>query len=71
VCDDTHLPSLGQCLPYIFTCDGYSTLNAPNGDQVSCCPFRCNATQCISACTSTADCCGGYVCDSQSRCVPS
>ena len=68
-CDDTHLPNLGQCLPYVFTCDGDATLRAPNGDEVSCAPYACKGHQCLNSCESTADCSPGRVCGTEATCV--
>jgi MYXO-CTERM domain-containing protein len=52
----------GQCLPGAFCIDD-RTLSSADGTQRSCAPFRCAAAACVSSCTSSDDCLGGYACD--------
>jgi hypothetical protein len=70
VCDDTHLPQIGQCLPYVFTCSGGDTLQAPNGDEISCFPYRCEGNHCKGHCTSKLDCSEGQSCTAEGHCAP-
>lgn len=70
VCGATFIPfTLGECLPYVFTCDGGELLKAPNAEIISCVPYRCVGNSCRQTCGSTVDCAPGYACSADGNCV--
>jgi hypothetical protein len=70
--DETVACSDASCTGGIATpagsCDGAGGCSAP--DLVSCEPYVCGATECLSTCTGEGDCASGYTC-SGGACVPS
>jgi len=58
VCDEIERKCLSAS-----TCDGDHTIVAPNGSQKDCSPFKCDRARCLEACTATAQCVAGFVCD--------
>ncbi len=70
VCDLAHLPTLGQCVPLVYTCDGDNTLRSLNGQSIDCTPYKCSGHQCLDKCKSILQCAPPYVCVESNVCVP-
>lgn len=49
------------------TCDGLGACKT--GTAQTCTPFACNATGCLSSCTTTSECSGGFACGDAGACV--
>lgn len=68
VCDE----ATGACVEgaNLIQCDGDHTLQKPDGSSADCSPYRCIGDgTCRGACTATAECAAGNVCDARGRCV--
>ncbi len=50
-------------------CDGQHTLTGVDGQQTDCTPYACNASTCLSLCTTASDCVSPAVCDASRQCV--
>lgn len=63
-------PSSGRCLQGAVCVDD-RTLTGADGTKQACAPYRCAAAACLSSCSSSDDCLGGYACDVATRaCLP-
>lgn len=63
VCDD-----IDKVCVAANTCDGDHTIVGRNGFKKDCAPFKCDKSECLGNCVSSAQCVAPSVCDG-SRCV--
>lgn len=54
--------SQGKCAVSAATCKDATTVIQPNGQEVSCVPYKCLAGACQQQCSQSSDCASGYVC---------
>jgi hypothetical protein len=60
----------GRCLAGA-TCIDDRTLAGVDGTKQACSPYRCAASACLTGCSTSDDCLGGYACDTATRaCIP-
>jgi hypothetical protein len=59
----------GKCVTRLAICKDEFTVQAPDGTETSCAPYKCKAGACQQQCVTTQECAPDYECMDGHRCV--
>jgi hypothetical protein len=59
--------SRGACVEQLSVCSDATTVLGADSVSRSCAPYLCAAGSCLTTCGTSADCAGGYACDTGAR----